>query len=367
VILNRKTTSPRLNPPGNGDGKYQLWDRDPSNDDSDDDSDDGDERRKVSRGDKARIRGRTPRIDDTGTRSKKLFKMEPPAKYTGETDAERTYEAVQRFLSQVSRYLRLATDVDMDGDIAEYAAAFLDGFAYRWFEALDKGRWNEKFGWSQFESAIRTKFIPRNYIQQAMKRYHAIKQNGRPVAEYIVERETLESSLGKALTKEVKASSFKEGLDREIQKLLICFADLPFEQYKRKAEVIDEETREQEAAGLLSTSGTHSILDSDDGSDEDSLLRESEERDDDSKLDDDDDDGADLDDSEKERSEESAVESNDDVDDEGSEEEPEHEEENEETTASGDEVTDIEGEESVADAYAMAAAVMDAVHRGWRY
>jgi hypothetical protein len=78
-------------------------------------------------------------------RPRKLFKMHPPAKYTGETDAERTYEAVQQFLTEVSRYLRLATHVDMEDDISEYAAAFLDGFAYTWFENLDKGRQSAKF------------------------------------------------------------------------------------------------------------------------------------------------------------------------------------------------------------------------------
>ena len=74
-----------------------------------------------------------------GKTSKKLFKLDPPVKYMGEKAAERTYEAVHQFLSQLSRCLRLATHVDMGKDIAEYVLGFLDGFAYRWFEALEKG------------------------------------------------------------------------------------------------------------------------------------------------------------------------------------------------------------------------------------
>lgn len=294
-----------------------------------------------------------------GRRHRKLFKMHPPAKYTGRTDAERTYEAVQQFLTEVSRYLRLATHVDMEDDISEYVAAFLDGFAYNWFETLDKGKRSEKFLWEHFESAVRKKFISRNYIQQAITRYHAIKQNGRSVAEYIVEREGLESTLGKALTKAVKESSFKEGLNRWIRDVLVVFSDLPFEQYKKKAEAVDEEARELRAAGLssLSTSDPHSILDIDDGYGSGSQTEDGASGGDDDEE---------LDDSEVEKSEESAGSD----DDNGSEEEPEEEELDEEAfgdeVASGYETSEVSGDaESDADAH-VAAAVMDAVHHGWR-
>jgi Retrotransposon gag protein len=89
----------------------------------------------------------------------------------------------------------LATHVDMEDVISEYAATFQDGFADNWFENLVKGR--QKFQWEHLESAVTTKFIPRNYIQ----RLNAIKQNGRSVAEYIVERERLESAWVRRLPK----------------------------------------------------------------------------------------------------------------------------------------------------------------------
>jgi len=227
-------------------------------------------------------------------------------------------------------------------------------------EGLDKGK--GKFRWKQFESAVRTKFIPWNYIQQVMTRYRAVKQNGRSVAEYIVERERLESSLGKTLTKAVKESSFKEGLNRWIRELLVVFSDLPFEQYKTKAEMVDEEAREQRAAGLssLPASGPDSILDVDngDGFDEGSQSRESDDEDDES--------DEELEDTDAAESKESDTGNSD-----GSEEEPDGEE-NEEVSdrASGatsvDETSEVSSdEESYADAY-VAAAVMDAVHRGWR-
>jgi hypothetical protein len=51
-----------------------------------------------------------------------------PKKYVGEKDSERT-PTVHMFISQLSPYLRLATNVDVDKDITEYVLGFLDGFA----------------------------------------------------------------------------------------------------------------------------------------------------------------------------------------------------------------------------------------------
>ena len=205
-------------------------------------SDDDDPRLRTSKKDKRTVRGRTPRIDTRKT-TKKLFKMDPPAKYSGEKDKDRTYNAVHQFLSQLSRYLRLATNVDMDDDIVEYVLGFLDGFAYRWFEALDKGE--IPFRWKEFEAAFRTKFIPREHVQLSMKRYLAIKQNGRSVSEFIVERESLENTLGDAISKVTKETSFRENLDGWLIKKLVTFHDLPYEEYKRKAESTDQDMRER--------------------------------------------------------------------------------------------------------------------------
>jgi hypothetical protein len=80
------------------------------------------------------------------------------------------------FLDQLSRYLHLATNVNIGRDITRYVLGFLDGFEYRWFETLDKGR--DDFSWIEFEAAFRDKFIPREYIQQTLDKYFAIKQTG---------------------------------------------------------------------------------------------------------------------------------------------------------------------------------------------
>src|SRR5436305_3585371 len=111
----------------------------PSDSSSDSASDEEDDpRNRTSERDKRAVRGTTPRVKEHSGKPAKLFKMEPPKKYSGDKDKERTYDAVQLFLSQLSRYFRLATNVDMRKDIAEYIPSFLEGFAYRWFAALDK-------------------------------------------------------------------------------------------------------------------------------------------------------------------------------------------------------------------------------------
>ena len=93
----------------------------------------------------------------------------------------------------------------------EYVLGFLDGFAYRWFEALDKG--DTPFRWKEFEATFRSKFIPREHIQLSMKKYLAIKQNGRSVSEFIVERDSLENTLGDAIPDVLKDTSFRENID----------------------------------------------------------------------------------------------------------------------------------------------------------
>ena len=203
--------------------------RDPSESSSSDDND-NDPRRRISAKDKQSVHGRTLRINTSGKASKKLFKMDPPAKYSGEKDKDRTFYAVHQFLSQLSRYLRLATNIDMEDDIVEYVFGFLDGFAYRWFETLDKG--DEPFHWKDFEAAFRTKFIPGEHVQFSLKRYLAIKQNGHSVPEFIVEIESLENKLGNAIPDVLKDTSFRENIDGWLIKKLMIFHDLPYEEYK---------------------------------------------------------------------------------------------------------------------------------------
>src|SRR5271154_102033 len=216
----------------------------PSDSSSDSSGDEDDPRGRTSERDKRAVRGTTPRIKEHGSgKSTKLFKMEPPKKYSGDKDNERTYDAVQLFLSQLSRYFRLATNVDMRKDISEYIPSFLDGFAYRWFAALDKG--TEPFKWRHFEKTFRKKFIPREHIQQAINRYLTIKQGGRSVGEYIVDKEDLENTLGNLIQQPLKETSFRSGLDEWFRDELIAFRELPFEQYKTKAEMIDQDARER--------------------------------------------------------------------------------------------------------------------------
>src|SRR5437667_6140659 len=192
---------------------------------------------------KEQIRGRTPRIESSGKSSKKLFKMEPPAKYTGEKDSEMSYDAVMLFLSQLSRYFRLATHVNLKKDITEYVLGFLDGFAYKWLETLDKG--DKSFTWRKFERKFREKFIPPEHFQIAIDKYLAIRQGKRPVKEYMVEKEMLENTLGRRIHSDLMESSFRLGLHEEMRKAMVLFRDLPFKEYKRKAEIIDRDMKER--------------------------------------------------------------------------------------------------------------------------
>ena len=132
----------------------------------------------------------------------------------------------------------------MEADISEYIATFLDGFAYKWFSNLDKGK--EPFLWDKFEAAMRKKFIPLAHIEQAITRYLAIEQtDGKSVSQYIVEREDMETTLGDAITDRIKKRSFRRGLHRWIREKMSPFADLPHDEYVRKVEIVDQEAKEQ--------------------------------------------------------------------------------------------------------------------------
>ena len=80
-------------------------------------------------------------------------------------------------------------------------------------------------------------------IQQALNKYLAVKQDGRPVIEYIVEKEEYENTLGDIIRGPLKETSFREGLDGWLRGRLMVFRELPFKEYKDKAEVVDQEAK----------------------------------------------------------------------------------------------------------------------------
>ena len=55
----------------------------------------------------------------------------------------------------------------------------------------------------------------------------------------------MESMLGDALSKHTIEGRFRKGLHKWIRGKLTAFADLPYEEYKHKAEVADQEAKEQ--------------------------------------------------------------------------------------------------------------------------
>ena len=88
--------------------------------------------------------------------------MAPPEKYFGEN---RTYEVVQLFLSQLSLYFTLSTNIDLNGDIAKYAMAFLDVLRTPGSIIATRGiRIQHTFA----KAAVRKKFISFAYIQHAI-------------------------------------------------------------------------------------------------------------------------------------------------------------------------------------------------------
>ena len=131
----------------------------------------------------------------------------------------------------------------MNKDISEYVLGFLDGFAFEWFDTLDKG--NQPFRWQEFEAVLRGKFIPREHIQMAMDKYLVIKQGERPVSEYIVERERLEATLGNLLADPLKESRFRRGLNKYMKDNMVPFRGLPYAEYVRKAEDVDQDAKER--------------------------------------------------------------------------------------------------------------------------
>lgn len=76
-----------------------------------------------------------------------------------------------------------------------------------------------------------------------MDKYLAIKQIG-TVSEYIVERENLENTLRKLIPQPLKESSFRKSLDNDMRRKLQLFRELPFEEYKAKAESIDNDMKD---------------------------------------------------------------------------------------------------------------------------
>jgi hypothetical protein len=66
------------------------------------------------------------------------------------TSAKRTLRWTYTCSSANSRVS--ASSDKCDKDITEYVLGFLDGFAYRWFETLDKGR--DDFRWVEFTFSL---------------------------------------------------------------------------------------------------------------------------------------------------------------------------------------------------------------------
>ena len=132
--------------------------------------------------------------------------------------------------------------MNMNKDISEYILGFLDGFAFEWFDILDKSE--ESFLWKDFESAFHRKFIPKEHIQMAINKYMAIRQGERPVSEYIIERERLEANLGKMIVDEIKETSFRRGLNKYMQDNMVAFHGLSYEEYKTRAEDVDQDAKE---------------------------------------------------------------------------------------------------------------------------
>ena len=96
-----------------------------------------------------------------------------------------------------------------------------------------------------FRKVFHNKFNPREYIQLGIKNYITIKQNEHSVSDFIIEREVLENTLGSAIFKDLREITFHSNLDMWLKEKLVMFADLPYKQYKRKAESTDQDMWDQ--------------------------------------------------------------------------------------------------------------------------
>src|SRR5438046_5298699 len=61
----------------------------------------------------------------------------------------------------------------------------------------------------------------------------------------MVDKEMLENTLGRRIHSDLMESSFRRGLHEEMRKAMVLFRDLPFKEYKRKAEIIDRDMKER--------------------------------------------------------------------------------------------------------------------------
>src|SRR5437762_11824651 len=59
------------------------------------------------------------------------------------------------------------------------------------------------------------------------------------------EKEMLENTLGNMIHFDLRESSFRRRLHEEMRKAMVLFHDLPFKEYKRKAEIIDRDMKER--------------------------------------------------------------------------------------------------------------------------
>jgi hypothetical protein len=149
----------------------------------------------------------------------------------------------------------------MTADISEYVLGFLDGFAFEWLDNLDKGR--DDYRWTDFEKDFRAKFVPLEHQQEALRKYTKIRQGNRPLAEYLLDRERLEASLGSLLSKDMKEMSFRQGLNDYMRTNLVVFRGVEFEEYKKRAEMVDQDARERKVGHYkpeASTSGRNNNL-----------------------------------------------------------------------------------------------------------
>src|SRR5436305_4547784 len=64
----------------------------------------------------------------------------------------------------------------------------------------------------------------------------------------MVEKGILENTFGNRIHSDLRESSFRCGLHEEMRKAMVLFHDLPFKEYKRKAEIIDRDMKERKVS-----------------------------------------------------------------------------------------------------------------------
>jgi hypothetical protein len=127
----------------------------------------------------------------------------------------------------------------VDKDITEYVLGFLDGFSYRWLKLWTKERMIS-VGLNLRRHSAKSSF-PENISNS---QWTSILQLSKPALSVNPLLRGTKTRWGNLIPQPLKESSFRKGLDSDMRRKMQLFRELPFDDYKAKAESIDNDMKD---------------------------------------------------------------------------------------------------------------------------